>query len=108
MPDDYSEEQLVEQPALNLFAALGWEAVSAMEEVFGSAGTLGREMSGEVVLTARLHSALEKLNPTLPREAIRAAIDEVNKDRSAMHLAAANRQVYSLFKDGVPVTVPDR
>jgi len=31
----YTEDQLVEQPAIQLFAALGWQTVSAMEEVFG-------------------------------------------------------------------------
>jgi type I restriction enzyme R subunit len=31
----YSEDQLVEQPASGLFAALGWPTVSALEESFG-------------------------------------------------------------------------
>ena len=31
----YTEHQLVEQPAIALFAELGWTTVSAMEEVFG-------------------------------------------------------------------------
>jgi type I restriction enzyme, R subunit len=46
----YSEDQLVEQPAIGLFAELGWATVSAMEEVLGPGGTLGREAKGEVVL----------------------------------------------------------
>ncbi len=33
----YTEDQLVEQPAVALFAELGWQTVSAMEEVFGFA-----------------------------------------------------------------------
>jgi len=36
------------------------------------------------VLVSRLHAALERLNPTLPREAITAAVDELTRDRSAM------------------------
>ena len=47
------------------------------------AGLLGRETKGEVVLVGRLRAALEKLNPTLPPEAIAAAIDELTRDRSA-------------------------
>ena len=39
----YTEDQLVEQPAIGLFAELGWRTVSAMEELFGASGTLGRE-----------------------------------------------------------------
>ncbi len=32
----YTEDELVEQPAIGLFAELGWQTVSAMEEVFQS------------------------------------------------------------------------
>ena len=42
--------------------------VSAQEETFGPEGTFKREMSGEVVLFARLRKALVKLNPKLPSE----------------------------------------
>ena len=35
----YTEDQLVEQPAIGLFADLGWQTVSAMEESFGVTGT---------------------------------------------------------------------
>jgi type I restriction enzyme R subunit len=104
----YTEDQLVEQPAIGLFAELGWQTVSAMEEVFGSTGTLGRETSGEVVLVHRLRAALKKLNPQLPAEAITSAVDELTRDRSAMSLAGANREVCALLKDGVKVVVPDR
>jgi type I restriction enzyme R subunit len=105
---DYTEDQLVEQPAIGLFAALGWQTVSAMEETFGAGGTLGRETKGEVVLTDRLRAALTRLNPGLPTEALQTAIDELARDRSAMSLEAANREIYRLLKDGIPVSVPDR
>ena len=41
MSHAYTEDQLVEQPAIGLFAELGWQTASAMEEVFGCSGTLG-------------------------------------------------------------------
>ena len=104
----YTEDQLVEQPAIALFAELGWQTVSAMDEVFGTSGTLGRETSGEVVVLPRLRAALERLNPQLPADAIASAMDELTRDRSAMSLAAANREVCGLHKDGVKVAVPDR
>jgi type I restriction enzyme R subunit len=107
-PHAYTEDQLVEQPAIGLFSALGWQTVSAMEETFGAGGTLGRETKGEVVLTDRLRAALTRLNPGLPTEAIQTAIDELARDRSAMSLEAANREIYRLIKDGIPVSVPDR
>jgi len=108
MPHAYTEDQLVEQPAIGLFAELGWQTVAAMEEFFGAGGTLGREASGEVVLVSRLRAALTRLNPALPPEAITAAVDELTRDRSAMSLEAANREVYLLLKEGIKVSVPDK
>ena len=102
----YTEDQLVEQPAIGLFAALGWQTVSALEETFGAGGTLGRETKGEVVLVKRLHAALCKFNPALPPEAITNAVDELTRDRSAMTLEAANREVYRLLKEGITVFWP--
>jgi len=62
MPHAYTEDQQapriltrplpsgeeVEQPAIGLFAELGWTTVSALEETFGATGTLLRETKGEV------------------------------------------------------------
>lgn len=106
----YTEDQLVEQPAIGLFGALGWQTVSAMEETFGAGGgpaSLGRETRGEVVLVGRLRAALALLNPALPAEALDGAVDALTRDRSAMSLEAANREVYALLKDGIPVSLPD-
>src|ERR1700690_1084879 len=108
MSHAYTEDQLVEQPAIGLFAELGWQTVSALEETFGAGGTLGRETKGEVVLVSRLRAALVRLNPALPPEAITAAVDELTRDRSAMSLEAANREVYLLLKEGIKVSVPDK
>lgn len=80
MPYAYTEDQLVEQPAIALFAELGWQTVSAMKEVFGQGGTLGRETSGEVVLVPRLRAALEQLKPSLSPGAITAVVDELTRD----------------------------
>ena len=63
MSHAYSEDQLVEQPAIHLFAEMGWQTVPALEEVFGVGGTLGRETKGEVVLVFCLRAALERLLP---------------------------------------------
>ena len=108
MSHAYTEDQLVEQPAIGLFAEIGWTTVSAMEETFGATGTVQRETKGEVVLVSRLHLALKRLNPALPSEAITSAVDELTRDRSAMSLEAANREVYLLLKEGIRVSVPDR
>jgi type I restriction enzyme R subunit len=119
-PSDYTEELLVEQPAIRLFSDLGWETVSATDEIFGFAepsprpspsgrgSWLGRETKSEVVLLPKLRLALDRLNPRLPAEAISFAISEFARDRSAMSLAAASREVWELLRDGVKVLVPDR
>jgi hypothetical protein len=75
----YTEDQLVGQPAIGLFAELGWTTASVLEESFGATGTLLRETKGEVVLVSRLCAGLERLNPTLPPEAITAAVDELTR-----------------------------
>ena len=112
----YTEDQLVEQPAIGLFAELGWAVAgptpnAGVAGVAGEprdAGLLGRETKGEVVLVSRLRAALERLNPALPPEAITAAVDELTRDRSAMSLEAANREVYLLLKEGIKVSVQDK
>ena len=55
----------------------------------------------------RLRASLSKFNPTLPTEAISNAIDELVRDRSAMSLEAANREVYRLLKHGIAVSVAE-
>jgi type I restriction enzyme R subunit len=105
MSKAYSEDTLIEQPAIELFAGLGWQTIGAFDEVFGKGGTLGRENAGEVVLLRHLEPALKKLNPKALPEAIDAALTELTRDRSVMSLAAANREVYSLLKNGVKVEI---
>jgi len=56
-PHPFTEDHLVERPAVQLFSELGWETVAAHEETFGPGGTLGRETPGEVVLIPRLRKA---------------------------------------------------
>lgn len=40
----YIEGQFVEQPVIGLFAALGWQTLSAMEKAFSTGNTLGHEI----------------------------------------------------------------
>jgi hypothetical protein len=104
----YSEDALIEQPAIALLGKLGWETANCFEETFGSAGMLGRETSGEVILFFRLRSALAKLNPELPPEALELAIQELSRERSLMSMVNANREIYKLLKDGVKVRFRNR
>ncbi len=102
--NDYSEDFLVEQPAIELFSELDWQTANCFYEKFGEKGTIGRETTNEVVLVPRLRAALVRLNPDLPPEAIALAIEELTRDRSVMSPANANRKVYRLLKNGVKVS----
>jgi len=106
-PTGYTEDALVEQPAIALLANLGWETVNAYHEFDHGASTLGRETKAEVILTARLRQALQQLNRDMPPEVFGQAIEELTRDRSRMSSVAANREIYHLLKNGVRVPVPD-
>jgi len=103
----YTEDALVEQPAIALFGELGWETVNTFGEFDFGASTLGRETKAEIILTARLRPALKRFNPEVSEEVINQAIEELTRDRSRMSAAGANREIYNLLKNGVRVTVPD-
>jgi type I restriction enzyme R subunit len=106
-PTGYTEDALIERPAIALLAELGWKTINAYSEFDHGASTLGRETRAEVILTARLRPALQRLNPDTPPEAISQAIEELTHDRSRMSSVAANREIYHLLKNGVRVSMPD-
>ena len=100
-----SENFLIEEPTIKLFRGLAWVTANCLHEVFGKTGTLCRETPAEVVLVSRLRPILQKLNADLPAQAIEAAIEELTKDRSSLSPVNANREIYGMLKDGVPVKV---
>ena len=104
-PSGLTEDELVEQPALELLGQLGWEIVSGFDETLGPAGSLGRDSQSEPVLGHRLRDALRALNPGLPESALEDAVDRLVGDRSAMDSVRANREVYELLRDGAKVEV---
>lgn len=104
---DYSEDALVEQPAIALFESLGWETGNLYSEWTGSSSSEGRQTQQDVVLQGRVRAALSKLNPDLPDEAIDLVVEELARDRSKLLPVNANQEVYRLLKDGVPVSVTD-
>ena len=57
MVGDYTENSLVEQPAIALFEELGWETANCFYETFGPKGTLRRETLYDVVLEPKLRAA---------------------------------------------------
>lgn len=103
----YSEDALIEQPAISLFGSLGWETGNLYNEWTGNNSKEGRQTQQDVVLVDRLRTALGKLNPDLPEEAFDQVIEELTRDRSKLLPVNANQEVYRLLKDGVTVRVAD-
>ena len=108
MSNQYTEDALVEQPAVALLSNVGWETANCYEEFFGLDGTLGRETSSDAVLISRLRPAFEKLNPSLPSQAFDMAIEELVRDRSLLSMVSANQEIYKLFKEGIKIVFRDK
>ena len=105
MSRDYSEDHLIEQPAMDVFEALGWETANVYEgESFGEDGTIGRESDKDSLLRFRFINAIKKLNPNLPRQAYELAYEEINSNDSTNKLIDINYNKYQILKDGIPIT----
>ena len=86
----YTEATLIEQPAINLFSKIGWQTLDCYSETFGKDSLLDRDNRSEVILDHELREALTQINPDCTANEINLAIDELNRDRSAMSAIAAN------------------
>lgn len=87
---------------------LSWESVYAYNtEVFGQSGSLGRKDKSEVVLTRYLRAKLEEFNPGHPSLAYDQALDALTSTSASKSLLKANREMYSLIRDGVQVSYKD-
>lgn len=108
-PKAFSEQNLVEDPALGLLGDLGYEVINAYTEQLGldavGGRAPGRDSQSQVVLNHRLRPKLAQLNRDLPASALDAAVDDLTADRSAMDRVRANRAVWKLLRDGAKVTV---
>ena len=105
---DYSEDALIERPAIALFKSLGYAFQNCFYETFGENGTLGRETPSDVVLVRHLRNALSELNPDLTADALASAVEQLTRDRSSLSPASANRETYRLLKDGVSVQIRNK
>jgi len=103
----FTEDALVEQPAIKLFEGLGWNTLNCWDEQFGEESLLGRNNRGDVVLPKRLHAALVSLNPGAPSLAIDEATEALSRDRSAMSPIAANEEIYQLLREGYKYRASD-
>lgn len=104
---DFSEDGLVEKPAIGLLESLGWRHFNLYDETFGPDGSPFRDTLRDPYLTKTLRTALARLNPGLPLDALDLAFDILTRDRASMVPMAANREVLELVRDGVDVEYRD-
>ena len=102
-----SSENDLERFAIKTLSKMKWESCNCYNEFEQGSSSLGRDNKGEVVLTARLRPALERLNPEASSETINNAIEELTRSRATMSCVEANWEIYRLIKDGVKVTITD-
>ncbi|CAA6805017.1 MAG: Type I restriction-modification system, restriction subunit R (EC [uncultured Sulfurovum sp.] len=95
----YLDESDIEESHIELFENIDYKHISAWKDQL-----IGRESLKEVVLKDKLKTALEALNPHLPKSCIDDALSELCKSRVSLSEIEANQEVYELLKEGVPVS----
>ena len=98
-------ESTVEAVALDWLASLDW-AVLHGPDIAPDTSAAERADHGEVVLTTRLRSALARLNPDLPDDALEDALRRLTRPAGAT-LEARNRDFHRMAVAGLDVEYPD-
>ncbi len=109
MSYEYSEDNLIEQTASELFfERLDWDITLAYNnETFGEDSTLGRLNKKEIILKRDLLKKLKEFNPDLPETVYNKACEILTEETSTKSLAEINRDKYFMLKDGIPVEYTD-
>ena len=68
----YSEDQLIEQPCMDIFQELTWETANVFKgETFGAEGTLGRDSEADVILKGTRVDGIYNTDPEKDTSAIK-------------------------------------
>ena len=105
MSYEYSEDNLIEQTAIDLFQnQLGWNTMLAYNsETFGELGSLGRADKRDVVLKKIFMEKLKEFNPNLPPKAYEEAYSKLTEVNSSKSLSEINQDKHQLLKDGISI-----
>jgi type I restriction enzyme, R subunit len=96
-------ESHVEEAALAWLAELGYATANGLE-IGPDGGAAERASYGDVLLVARVHAAIAKLNPTLSGET-RAEVFAKLTQAETPSLVPENRRLHRYMIEGVPVDV---
>ncbi|RKS55874.1 type I restriction enzyme R subunit [Gillisia mitskevichiae] len=100
----FLNESHIEEADIQFFELmLGYKHKNAWEKKL-----IGRESLKDVVLKEDLRTALNRLNPDLPKKCLDKAIYELTKSRATLTPVLANKEIYELIKNGVPVTFKNK
>ena len=100
-PQRYVTESVVEEAALEWLRGLGYATLFGPDIAPGEARA-ERSDYGQVVLVDRLRSALARLNPTIPLDAIEGAVRKIQLIESP-NLITNNHRFHRSLVNGVPV-----
>ena len=108
MPNFITEDQIEQALLQRLQHVCGFDVlecytVDPADLNYGS----GRLDKRDVLLPQRLREAAIRLNPDVPEATVDAALALLADRRQAMSLAAANREVDNLLRNGIPVRFDD-
>lgn len=108
MPNFISEDQIEQRLVRQLRQQHGFAILNCYTaDPEDADDRSGRAHKRDVILVDRVREAAVRLNPHVPAAAIEDALETLLDRRQAMSLVAANREVYDLLRDGVPVEYDD-
>lgn len=104
MPNFISEDNIEQAIVQKLVKDYGYRAINCYTENPDDLNdNSGRTDKREVVFHDRLKAAALRLNPDLPEAAVDLALSQLTDPRGAMITIAANREIDTLIRDGIPV-----
>lgn len=98
-------EQDIEEKAIQVLQSLGYEHLRGGDQEFQS--QRGDDLK-KVLLEDRLLSALQRINPNVPEEALRGAAQQLSRkidDSYSGQVEALNKEVYRMLTVGIDVEV---
>src|ERR1700690_529170 len=108
MPNFISEDQIEQALVQKLQHLHGFDVLDCFTE---NAEDLNdgsnRASKRDVILVDRVREAAIRLNKDIPQSAIEDALEKLFDRRQAMTLIAANREIYGLLRDAIPVEFDD-
>ncbi|MFA5061283.1 MAG: type I restriction endonuclease subunit R [Candidatus Pacearchaeota archaeon] len=107
MPSNIITEDHIEQEALKFLQSEGYEYIYAPNIAPAPEGNGEREKYSDVVLVDRLRSALERINPKIPKDAIEEAVKKIIRTDSQNQISN-NQSFHDYLVNGVPVSFREK